>query len=64
LPTREPLVSQIEMEDLPRASRTQKVPLSIAAIVASIAHELKHLRPAVDDDADLFAREGRERRGG
>jgi len=50
--------------DLPRAIRAQKVPLSIAAKVASIAHHIDHHLRAVDDDGDLLTREGREGRGG
>jgi hypothetical protein len=52
------------MEDLPRADRTQKVSLSVAAKMAGLPHHLEHLWPAVDDDGELLAREGRERRGG
>jgi len=64
LPAREPLVSHVGVPDLPRAIRAQKVPLSIAAKVASIAHHIDHHLRAVDDDGDLLTREGREGRGG
>jgi hypothetical protein len=48
----------------PRANRAQKVSLSVAAKIARLPHHFEHLRSAVDDDAELFARVGRERRGG
>jgi hypothetical protein len=60
----QPLVSQIEMVDLPRADWTQKEPLPVAAEETSIAHYLEHLRPAVDDDGELLAREGSVGRAG
>src|SRR5215471_11009378 len=52
------------MEDLSRAGRTQKVCLSAAAEEASIAHHLEHLRPPIDDDGELLAREGSVWQGG
>jgi len=49
------------MPDFLRAGRAQKIALPIAAEEASIAHHLEHLRPAVDGDGELRAREGSER---
>ena len=64
-PTRQPLVSQVEMLDLPRASRAQKEPLSITAVVARVAYHVDRLGPAVDEDGDRrLAREGREQQAG
>src|SRR5215467_4782738 len=64
LPTCKPLVSHVEVPDLPRAIRAQKVPLSVATKVASIAHHIDHLLRAVDDHGDRLARGDREGRGG
>jgi len=63
LPTRQPLVSHVEVPDLPRAMRAQKVLLPVAAKETSIAHHLDHRLHAVDVDGDL-AREGPEGRDG
>ena len=64
-PTRQPLVSQVEMEDLPRARRAQEVPLPVATVVPKVAHNVDRLGLAVDEDGDRrLAREGAEGRGG
>src|SRR5262249_21898000 len=64
LPTRQPLVSHVEVPDLPRAMRAQKVPLPVAAEEASIAHHVeRHLR-AVNGNADRRLARGAERGGG
>ena len=64
-PTRQPLVAQVEMEDLPRANRAQEKPLPVAAVVARVAHDIDRLELAVDEHGDRrLAREGRERQAG
>jgi len=64
-PTRQPLVSQVEMLDLPRALRAQEKPLPVTAIVARVAHNVDLLGLAVDEDGDRRpARESCDGRGG